>query len=117
MCWLIFSILEGGVMKKYVMCDFHVFMYRGIFTSSGFKCWKDVPTKWEGWGSRIFIRGVGDHSDNIYIGKYCLSENHTQMRLNICDDNGEMIVLLLGLMLVVIFGKEYFIFITMVKLE
>ena len=46
----------------------------------------DVPSKWEGWGSRIFIRGVGDYTDNIYIGKYCLSENHTQMRLNICDD-------------------------------
>ena len=45
-----------------------------------------VPSKWEGWGSRIFIRGVGDYTDNIYIGKYCLSENHTQMRLNICDD-------------------------------
>ena len=46
----------------------------------------DVPSKWEGCGSRIFIRGVGDYTDNIYIGKYCLSENHTQMRLNICDD-------------------------------
>ena len=46
----------------------------------------DVPSKWEGWGSRIFIRGVGDYTDNVYIGKYCLSGNHTQMRLNICDD-------------------------------
>ena len=117
MCWLIFSILEGGVMKKNMLCVIFMFLCIGVYSQAqDLNVGKDVPTKWEGWGSRIFIRGVGDHSDNIYIGKYCLSENHTQMRLNICDDKWG-VVLLLGLMLVVIFGKEYFIFITMVKLE
>ena len=87
MCWLIFSILEGGVMKKNMLCVIFMFLCIGVYSQAqDLNVGKDVPTKWEGWGSRIFIRGVGDHSDNIYIGKYCLSENHTQMRLNICDD-------------------------------
>lgn len=46
----------------------------------------DKPTIWEGWGSAITIRGVGDYTDHVFIAKYCISDDHTQMRINVGDN-------------------------------
>ena len=46
----------------------------------------DTPLKWEGWGGALVINGVGTYTDRIFIAKYCLGDNQTQMRLNIGDD-------------------------------
>lgn len=46
----------------------------------------DDPTRWEGWGAGLIINGVGDYTDRVFISKYCISENHTQMRINVGDD-------------------------------
>lgn len=46
-------------------------------------------SSWQGWGSKLIINGVGDYTDEISIGKYCLGGNQTQMRFTICDDMWE----------------------------
>ena len=46
----------------------------------------DEPTIWEGWGAAVMVRGVGDYTDRVWISKYCTGKDHTQMRINVGDN-------------------------------
>jgi len=46
----------------------------------------DEPTIWEGWGAAVIVRGVGDYTDRVWISKYCTGKDHTQMRINVGDN-------------------------------
>lgn len=46
----------------------------------------DEPTIWEGWGAAVIIKGVGDYTDHVWISKYCTGKDHTQMRINVGDN-------------------------------
>ena len=46
----------------------------------------DEPTIWEGWGAAVMVRGVGDYTDRVWISKYCMGKDHTQMRINVGDN-------------------------------
>lgn len=46
---------------------------------------RDDSNNWSGWGSKIYISGVGDYTDGVYLAKYCVGKDLTQMRLSVGD--------------------------------